>query len=143
MFPDVALLRIFDFYLDKARIEAWYTLVRVCQNWRNIVFGSSRRLNLQIFCRARIPLREMLDAWPPLPIIIRDPTFEKWDWDNVIAALEHNDRICEFNLSLSNYRFKTVLAAMQRPFPALKHLQLRLPDEERASRAQSRIRSNY
>jgi len=37
--PDNALLEIFDFYLDGARIEAWITLVHVCRNWRSVVFG--------------------------------------------------------------------------------------------------------
>ena len=45
MLPDVALLEIFDFYEDEIRIEAWHTLVQVCRKWRNLVFGSPRRLN--------------------------------------------------------------------------------------------------
>ena len=34
MLPDVALLRIFDFYImNEDRIEAWHTLVHVCREW--------------------------------------------------------------------------------------------------------------
>ena len=68
MFPDVALLKIFDCYVDQARgddgdspeIEAWHTLVHVCRKWRSVVFGSPRRLNLRLLCTKRTPVREML-----------------------------------------------------------------------------------
>ena len=46
MLPDVALLKIFDFYVE-ARADVWYTLVQVCRKWRSVAFGSPRRLNLQ------------------------------------------------------------------------------------------------
>jgi hypothetical protein len=70
MLPDVALLRIFDFYVDEAeRIEDWHTLVHVCLDWRYLVFQSPRRLGLQLHCTCTTPVRERLDVWPPLPII--------------------------------------------------------------------------
>ena len=51
--PNDALLKIFDFFLDdNASIEAWHPLVHVCQKWRNMVFGSPRRLNLHFHCTA-------------------------------------------------------------------------------------------
>src|ERR1700761_3838148 len=53
MLHDVALLEIFEFYVYGNWTEAWYTLVHVCRKWRNIVLGSPRRLDLQLFCRAR------------------------------------------------------------------------------------------
>ena len=52
MLPDVALLDMFDFYVNQAReegkeeeedlfnIRAWHTLVHVCRKWRTIVLGS-------------------------------------------------------------------------------------------------------
>ena len=61
MLPDVALLEIFDFYGDEEHTEAWRTLVHVCQKWRNVVFGSPRRLDLRLYCTARTPVRETLD----------------------------------------------------------------------------------
>jgi hypothetical protein len=129
MLPDVALLEIFESYLY-GQLRPWQTLVHVCRKWRTIVFGSPRRLNLQLYCTARIPVRETLDVWPPLPIIIGSHGHEKWGVDNIVAALEHNDRICELNLfDIPSSQFKKVLAAMQQPFPALTYLGLWLGDE--------------
>ena len=71
LLPDVSLLEIFDFYMDEDQIEAWHTLVHVCQEWRNIVFGWPRRLDLRHLCTYRIPVREMLDIWPLLPIVVQ------------------------------------------------------------------------
>jgi hypothetical protein len=75
-----------------------------------------------------------LDIWPVLPIVVYVHISRRWnrwyefdeseDWgqDNVFAALEHNDRICEIEF----YEFprEEVSLAMQRPFPALTRLQL-------------------
>ena len=124
MLPDVALLKIFDFYVDRAWIEEWYTLVHVCRMWRNVVFGSPRRLNLQLFCTPRTPVRKIIDAWPLLPIVVFGGN-AKGGADNIIAALEHNDRICQVDLSDSpSSDVDKVLAALQQPFPALKDLWL-------------------
>ena len=68
--PDDVLLEIFDFYLDKALIEAWHTLVHVCQKWRNVVVGSPQRLELRLHCTESTPVRETLGAWPLLPIVV-------------------------------------------------------------------------
>ena len=125
--PDVALLEIFDFYVDEHDddVEAWHTLVHVCRNWRNVVFGSPRRLNLQLSCNARTPVRETIDVWPLLPIIILGYGHETWGVDNIIAALEHNDRIRQMNLlDVPSSQMENVLAAMQQPFPALEYLNL-------------------
>jgi hypothetical protein len=133
--PDVALLDIFEFYLDENQIEAWHTLVHVCLKWRNIVFGSPRRLNLRLFCDSRTPMREMLDVWPLLPIVVWGGISEVWGLGNIAAALEHNDRICDLylwdNSIMNNPRsqFEKVMAAMQRPFPVLTRLRLQPRDK--------------
>ena len=101
MLPDVALLEIFDFYLvytSAWRTEAWRRLVHVCRKWRNVIFGSPRRLNLELSCSERTPVRETIDAWPLLPILVSGYGYSKWGVDNVIAALEHNDRIRKLDL---------------------------------------------
>ena len=127
MLPDDALLEIFDFYIVERNPEvwtAWYTLVHVCQKWRSLVFNSPRRLNLRLMCEAGTPVRETLDVWPPLPIIIRwSEDYKNSGLDSIIAALKHNDRICQLRLILDVSSSK-VLAAMQQPFPALTHLML-------------------
>jgi hypothetical protein len=66
----------------------------------------------------------MLDVWPPLPIIlIHNFARSSSSGDNVIAALERNDRVCQITLKLDQQSEK-VLDAMQEPFPALTHLSL-------------------
>jgi hypothetical protein len=129
MLPDVALLAIFDCYMDQEEdsteadtAKAWHTLVHVCQKWRNVVFGSPRRLNLRLFCGSNTPVRETLAVCPPLPIVIgllgdsRQP-------DNIIAALEHNDRVCQIDMiSVGSRQLEEVLTAMQTPFTALTRL---------------------
>ena len=130
--PDVALLKIFDFndFEDEEQIEAWHTLVHVCRKWRNIVFGSPRRLNLRLHCKARTPVRKTLDVWPLLPIVVRSDGHENWGVDPIIAALEHNDRICQLDLhDVPGPQLEIVWAAMQQPFPALTRLQLLSRDE--------------
>ena len=129
MLPENIFLEIFDFYMHQARnqffIEAWQTLVHVCRGWRNIVFGSPRRLELRLLFTARTPAKGKLDVWPAFPICIREHGFIS-DADNIIAILEHNDRICEILLyEVPNLLLEKVSAAlMQHPFPALTQLQL-------------------
>ena len=129
MLPDVALLEIFHFYVDEAiRTEDWYVLVHVCRKWRNVVFGSPRRLNLRLSCTRRTPVRKTLDVWPLLPIKVFDDRgeLEGLGLDNIIAALEHNDRICDLEIQsfTAGPGSEKVLAAMQQPFPELTRLWL-------------------
>ena len=127
--PDIALLETFDFYMVQNHIEAWHTLVHVCRKWRNVIFGSPRRLGLRLQCKARTPVRETLDVWPPLPIVIWVPYDEKWGDDNIYAALGHNDRICSFDVSLvPRSQAENVWEALQQPFPALETLRLAFED---------------
>ena len=126
MLPDVALLRVFDLYMDEDQIEAWQMLVHVCREWRDLVFGSPRRLDLRLLCTDSTTVREMLDVWPLLPIVVRAKRLRSSKLDNVIAALEQSNRICqlELYLPLQSSDQEQILAAMQRPFPALTNLQL-------------------
>jgi hypothetical protein len=123
--PGLALLEIFDFYMHEALagVEAWHTLVHVCRKWRNIVFDSPRRLDLRLYYSASRPVMEMLDVWPPFPIVIMVRSHRPWSLDNLVAALEHNDRIRELDLSeIRGGQLEKVWAAMQKPFPALSRL---------------------
>jgi hypothetical protein len=135
--PDVALLEIFDFYLggkeqklagDERKVDKWLPLVHVCTKWRDLVFGSTRRLGIRLWYKANLPLEEMLSMWPPLPIDIWVDTGKCYYEDtNIIAALdsEHNDRISRINLwDILWSEMEDVLAAMHRPFPALTCLVL-------------------
>ena len=118
---------MFDFYLYEGRIEAWYPLVHVCRKWRKVVFGSPRRLNLRLYCRAGTPVRETLDVWPPLPIVLMVYGDEVWDEGDIVAVLERNDRVCGIDLwpgYVPNWRLEKLFAALRQPFPTLTRLQL-------------------
>ena len=133
--PDGVLLEIFEFYPklqdwlrfssgSKERIERWQTLVHVCRRWRSVVFGSPRRLNLGLVCSRQTPARDTLDVWPPLPLFI-----ECWERgggvDNIVAVLERSDRVCDIKLTnLGRSDLEQISAAMQVPFPELRHLLL-------------------
>src|SRR6266852_944202 len=137
--PDEVLLEIFDFYIIsyegshilsdefKKATDAWQTLVHVCRQWRNLVLGSPRRLNLQLFCTHDTPARDTLDIWPALPLIVKcylDPTSGT---DNIIAALGQSNRVCKVVLwNIAGWQLEQVSAAMKVPFPELTDLRLRL-----------------
>ncbi len=118
--PVIALLGIFDCYLNQVReeggdyleIQAWHMLVHVCQKWRFVVFGSPRRLNLQLLCTEETPIREMLAVWPPLPIVVWQLGTRTRRIDDIMAALEHNDRVCKIGLLVTILVLEEVLAPM-------------------------------
>ena len=124
--PDDALLEIFSHCLDSTvNVDWWHPLVHVCRRWRAIVFASPRRLDLQIRCTEKTPVREMLSIWPTLPIVISGRGDLVEDVDNIIAALEYHDRICRITLrGISNVLLKGFSAALQEPLPALTSLKL-------------------
>lgn len=109
--------------------------MHVCRQWRNAVFSSPSRLDLRLGFRDRTPVREMLEIWPPLPIAIWVNGRDRWPMDNIVAALEHNDRICQSNLwSIPTWQWEKVLPAMQRPFPTLRRLHIWLvPSKNKAA----------
>ena len=131
MLPDDALIAIFDFCVDKDElfqedIEAWQTLVHVCRRWRTLVFGSPRRLNLRLVCAAKTPARDALDVWPALPLIIQCDPIEIGYMDNIVAALERNNRVCQIRLDrISSSDLEKCSAAMEVPFPELTQLGLK------------------
>ena len=133
MLPDDVLLAMFDFCAREIEVgrkqQAWQTLVQVCRRWRSLVLESPGSLNLQLICTSRTPARDMLDVWPPLPLVItsfmhpRDCPME--DVDNIVAVLEHRNRVCQIQIgNLSSSHLETVLAEMQEPFPELTYLEL-------------------
>jgi hypothetical protein len=139
MLPEDALLVIFGSYLDDSEskttpMNGWHTLVHVCQKWRNVVFQSPHRLNLQLRCTPRTAVKRMLDVWPPLPITIYHfgltASDSEWGMYNIITALKHNDRVCQIALKpIPGRQWGKFMAAMSHPFPALTHLRLKSDDE--------------
>ena len=103
----------------------WNTLVHVCQRWRYVVFASPVRLDLCLRCTSETPVRETLDVWPPLPIEIASWDSESYDVDNIIATLEHPDRVRNiFIINLTCSQLERLVPMMQEPFPVLTSLQL-------------------
>jgi hypothetical protein len=147
--PDDALLAIFDFFVvgyedfprsgdqpfiqistiefsKRTVVEWWQPLVHVCRRWRTLVFGSRRRLNLQLCCMAGTVMRR-IDVWPALPLIIMDDGIIDTPVDNLISVLEHGNRICQINFdfrSFTTLQIEKVWTAMQVPFPELTALSL-------------------
>ena len=126
MLPDNVLLDIFDFYLDQVgHVDAWHTLVHVCRQWRGVVFASPRRLNLQLLCSTKRPVRTTLDVWPALPIAIDSvaTSMPPQDMVNIIDALEQHDRVSKFNIHSIPDSLFNAFAAMK-PFPSLTELKI-------------------
>ena len=139
--PDDVLLQIFDLCpvlynhltgLSSPLWPQWKRLIHVCRRWRLIVFSSRRRLDLYLICKHGTPVRKNLDLWPALPIVIdyviyhRHTKISPNDDDNIIAALEHPDRVRCLKLPMTRFLFGKVATVAQGPFPALTELQLSL-----------------
>jgi F-box-like len=144
--PDDVLLVIFVFLQaivdEKKRFSwDWIKLVHVCQRWRYIIFESPIRLDLQLICTVRSPVRTSLDVWPPFPLAV---LFCGWDsfiedqMDNTVAALEQRDRVREIYITSLDNLWKRIVTVMQKPFPALRSLTL-----ESSSRPFGRLRNTF
>ena len=137
--PDDDLLAIFDFcvfrYKDRflgygylyisdieGKMDWWQSLVHVCRRWRCLIFGSARRLNLQLVCKPRITAKRSLDVWPALPLVVSGKV------DRVVPKLKHSDRIRQIQLSCNASAYvESLWNAMQVPFPELVALRLSVP----------------
>ena len=108
-------------YSAEKKMEAWKTLVHVCRQWRSLVFGSPRRLELRLVCTPKTPIRDKLDIWPALRLVVAgnmalSPSSAT---DNVIAVLGHN-HVCQVGpWNLEGWQLREVLAAMQVPIPGV------------------------
>ena len=144
--PDDVLLNIFDFY----RIDSygptgidsfpspwiWNSLVHVCRRWRQIIFASVRRLDLQFLCTPKTRVRELLDFLPPtMPIMVWSryipqtdlsaPDDDSEEGCQVITALERRDRVQWIHLeNLPDTVLEKTVKMMEETFPTLKRLRL-------------------
>ena len=113
--------------VDRARCLPWRwdRLVHVCQRWRSIVFASPKFLDLALVCGPGTPL-ELIDIWPPLPIIIRDTVDRPMPEDyNFQAAIAQYDRVSHIDIRrITSSQLQRLTLAMQEQFPALIHLRL-------------------
>jgi hypothetical protein len=115
--------------------------VHVCQRWRYLIFDSPIRLDLRLFCKEKSPVRDLLDIWPPFPLVIQADYHKLKLWsqsesddldsedsfvDNVVAALERRDRVRQIDIAnIPDFSLDEIVTAMHGPFPALRSLSLR------------------
>ena len=138
LFPRVTNDVLLEIFVYVARSEGvgtrtfedgWRTLVHVCKRWRSVVFDSPRRLDLQLFCTNRRPVKKLLDIWPPLPIYInalhpaRKSKLPLRGITNLMAALKQYNRVRVIWINgVPNSLLKKSVA--MKPFPALTSLDL-------------------
>jgi len=141
--PDYALLEIFHFYKDNkdfsnrttfTEVWKWETLTQVCRQWRRVVFGSPRRLDLRLVCTRTTPTSRLLDIWPPFPIIVSLPFLvqevDENGVENLIAALKCRDRISE--ICIYNIRgpvLEKLVTVLHESLPVLTDFALTSIDE--------------
>ena len=147
MLSDDVLLCVFDAYRQKLpilgnfeflmvgveHIWPWYDLVHVCRRWRHIVFAFPSYLDLRLKCHSKTDVEAAIDIWPALPLSI-SATFnsENTDEDDIFGALEHRDRIAAIHFwGFNHSQLKKCVALMEKPFPALKTLDLGADEKTR------------
>ena len=115
----------------------WLRLIHVCRKWRLIISSTPRRLDLYLICKHGTPVRKNLDLWPAFPIII--DYFNDYDGtseispnedDNIIAALEHPDRVRCLKLPVTSSLLRKVATLAQEPFPTLTQLRLEVSSKD-------------
>ena len=137
--PDNVFLELFDFCQIESNTShstsfrpgsCWLILAHVCRRWRQIVLVSPRRLDLTLFCTYGSPVRKNLGSLPPFPIIVDYHTIadfsnpSPYHVDDIIAALEHRDRVRTIKLVVTNSLLAILASVMQEPFAALTTLWL-------------------
>ncbi|KAH9957742.1 hypothetical protein BGW80DRAFT_1565215 [Lactifluus volemus] len=134
--PENVLLDIFDIYRTSCIIPPsylwWHVLVHVCGRWRYIVFQSPLRLHLRLQCNANTPVKKTLDVWPrSIPIIIEESRSRlPLSGANIIAALEHHDRVSEIILYTISTVLKRLYRVMKKPYPVLTRLRIHISNSK-------------
>ena len=135
MLPDDVLLGIFDAHrilprrsrLSDCSPWRWDRLVHVCRRWRQLIFTSPLHLSIQLHCTKGIDVDKFLGCWPAFPITVDYTRYEGIDpddEDNVLAALEHSDRVLHLCLRIRKKQLAKLAAVIQKPFPTLTKLRL-------------------
>ena len=133
MLPDDVLLDIFDAHrilhsgLFDCYAWKWDRLVHVCRRWRQLIFAFPLRLRIRLHCTDGVDVKKFLGCWPAFPITV-DYTYGKAiapkDEDNVLAALEHSDRVHNLCLHIREGQLAKLATLMQKPFPMLTKLRI-------------------
>ena len=138
--PDDSLLDIFDSFSGPYDVYSrpwnWRRLAQVCRRLRQIILASPHRLHVQHLCTLGTPVRKLLSFLPDLPIVIDYYDYSDAsltclspnDEDDVIAALEHSNRVSALNLVVTTTQLVKLVTVMQaqESYPALKYLRFTL-----------------
>ena len=130
------LLEIFDFYRLDAMEESqgcpwkWHRLAHVCRKWRQVIFTSSRRLNLRILCKYGAPIGSILASWPTLPLVAKFNAGQKSKHipRNVMVALRRPERLCEIDLHVTSSMLASIVKATQKPCQAMESIRITVED---------------
>ena len=141
MLTDDVLLEIFDAYRNLSWRHIfhdcawdWDRLAHVCRRWRQLVFASPLRLSIYLHCTRGIDVKKFLGCWPEFPITVHYTRYEGTDLsdeDNILAALEHSDRVRHLHLHIMEKQLAKLATVIQKPFPMLTKLQLSRDSKER------------
>ncbi|KAI0285692.1 CHAT domain-containing protein [Russula brevipes] len=115
--------------ISRGRPWEWHRLAHVCRTWRSIIFDSTRRLGLGLFCTNGTPVKDTLHCWPNLPIIMQYYPLAAGDEDNIVAALQHWGRIRKIQLALTIPLVQKLATVTQEKFSSLEVLELTTPTE--------------
>ena len=133
--PDDVLLEVFDHYRsistsgDWPRLQGWYKLAHTCHKWRQLVFASSHRLNLQLRCTFGTRVVGMISHFPTFPLVLDYgarllKTWTPDDEGGLLFALRHLSRANEIMLSAPQSTLTEMAAAMVEAAPRLERLEL-------------------
>jgi hypothetical protein len=138
--PDDVLLEVFDHYRNLsadhwARLQGWYKLAHTCPRWRQLIFASSLRLNLQLRCTFGTPIADMINHSPPFPLILDYgphllKTWTPADQDGLLFALQHLSRTHEIMLSAPQPTLAEIISTMLDAAPMLRRLILHTESTE-------------
>ncbi|KAH9169287.1 hypothetical protein EDB89DRAFT_1489700 [Lactarius sanguifluus] len=128
--PDDVFLEVFAFCVRDpskhpiVRMEGWRILVHVCRRWRRIIYASPRYLDLHLCCSnwTVASARKILSFWSAFPVALSYHLPD--DEDDVIAALEHRDRVRLITFKTKFSQMEKMVATMEGSFPVLTHLVL-------------------
>jgi len=134
--PDSVLLEIFDSFRQSLQHECnyervwnsnkgWFKLAHVCLEWWEVVLTSPSRLHMQlVFTEHRRARASAIKPLPPLPIIVDYQSGCVAPLRRMVSALKYPDRVCRIAFMVPRTIPKELLAAMNKPFPALDSLEL-------------------
>jgi hypothetical protein len=117
----------------------WYKLAQVSQRWRRLMLASPSWLDLRLLCTYGVPVADMLEHSPPLPITVYYMDSDRFrrmtakDEKGILLALSHHNRVIRIILSMPALKLGKFITAMDEQFPILDHLSIASWTEEETS----------